>query len=344
MTATASLSQKFPRTGDFNSSALASARHFDAEQIVSDEPLLGLSREAGYIWGTLRDDDGVLYNIMRRVDTNPPAKSDGPVTSLGGKLIVVSTDTGRDQLQLRREPRHAADSADITKSVRDGAAVFEAPAKGEARSMKLSLSDPDFSYVEDGVIDVTGKLAAPPLQWYLPGPDSRLLYLTQTWLVEGELLGKKVRGFLFWEEAWMPEGGRLYIEKDPLEDAGYTTWYSWANLWEDGSIEVGHFLFGQKNFHVGVSARNDGTVETAHTMDSVVHRADDGYWHEGIDYEINGVEWKCEADPQGQMQGLGKIPNPQQEGFIHRVNDDRKPVVWMAWGETVPAAGEARRR
>ena len=333
--------QKLPMTGDFNSAALASARRLDVDQIVSDDPILGLTREAGYLWGTLRDEDGVLYSIMRRIDTKPPENIDGPKKSLGGKLILVSN-AGGDQLQLERAPRFAADSASITRSRKGDAAVFEVAAEGDQRAMSLSLSE-KFAYVEDGVIDVTGTLAATPLQWYLPGPKSALLYLTQTWLVEGELLGKKASGFLFWEEAFMPEGGRLYVDKDPLADAEYFTWYSWANQWEDGSMEVGHFLYGQKDFHVGVTSDSEGRVRSARSMDCVVRRAEDGYWHDGIDYEMDGVRWVCDADPQGRMQGLGKMPNPQQEGFIHRVDDSRVPKVWMAWGESVPAAGEARR-
>ena len=209
--------------------------------------------------------------------------------------------------------------------------------------MRMVLSDDEFSYVEDGVIDVAGRLVVPPLQWYLPGPQSSLLYISHTWLVDGELLGKRARGFLFWEEAWMPPGGQLYVKKDPLHDAEYLTWYSWANLWSDGQCEVGHFLFGQKDFHVGVVADSSGNVTSARTMDAVITRADDGYWHDGINYQIDGVDWVCEPDPQGRMQGLGKMPNPQQEGRIHRVDDTRVPDVWMAWGESVPAAGNRRR-
>lgn len=334
------------RLGTFNCGALASGRIFDARDFVSDESVLGLRREAGYMWGTLRDEDGTLYSVMRRIALTPPDKRDDDRQSLGGKLIVVSSGTDRGQgLQLRKEPRHAVDSAQIgiTLTDSDTATLSSAPG-AQGQPMQLVLNKENFSYVEEGVIDMTGSMVVNPLQWYLPGRDAALMYLTQTWLVEGTLLGKRARGFLFWEEAWMYPGGRLYMDKDPLHDAEYTTWYSWANLWQDGSCEVGHFLFGQKNFHVGVIAHSDGTVTSAHNMDAVITRAADGYWHDGIAYDIDGVQWVCEPDPQGHMRGLGQMPNPQQEGRMHRVNDDREPVVWMAWGETVPAAGNTRRR
>lgn len=329
-------------TGNFNHGALASGRQFDAREFVEERSLLGLNREAGYVWGSLRDDDGVLYSIMRRVAGQGP-DADEERKSLGGKLILVSSGTEKGHLQLRKEPKYAVNSADVNRSLTpDGDALLSSPESAAGQPMYLKLSESAFAYREAGVVDLTGTIAAPPLQWYLPGPDSALLYTTQTWLVEGELAGKHVRGFMFWEEAWMPPGGRLYVANDPLHDAQYLTWYSWANHWDDGTSEVGHFLFGKDNFHVGVTAHSDGTVVAARSMDAKIDRAADGYWHDGINYDLDGVQWVCEPDPNGQMEGLGRMPNPQQEGRIHRIDDSRRPDVWMAWGETVPAAGNGR--
>ncbi|MFB1298546.1 hypothetical protein ACAG24_023830 [Mycobacterium sp. pW049] len=331
-------------TGTFDYSALASARAFDARDFVTDNSILGLQREAGYIWGTVRDDEGALYTIMRRIAPTAPGASDDGRQSLGGKLILTASNTGKDGLHLRREPRFAVDSSAITGTFDGGnSATFASEPGADGEPMRLVLGT-DFAYSERGVIDVTGQLVAQPLQWFLPGREHALLYITQTFLVDGELAGRSARGFLFWEEAWMYPGGRLYRDKDPLHDAEYLTWYSWANHYADGSTEIGHYLFGQRNFHVGVSAHSDGTVRSARQMDIEITRAADGYWHDGISYEIDGTAWVCEPDPHGHMRGLGDMPNPQQEGWMHRVGDDRKPEVWMAWGETVPAAGNHRRR
>jgi len=336
--------ETLPATGSFNCAALASGRVFDASEFVATAgPLTGLHQEAGYIWGTVRDDDATLYSVMRRIAPSPSTTNSDGRKSLGGKLIVLSAEPGADGMEMQREPRGAVDSADIAGTLQgDNTACFASSPAAAGNPMRLALGQDDFSYREDNVIDVAGRLAVPPLQWYLPGPTASLLYTTQTWLVDGELLGKHVRGFLFWEQAWMLPGARLYVEKDPLRDAQYLTWYSWANQWSDGSCEVGHFLFGKKDFHVGVTAHSDGTVTSARQMDARIARADDGYWHEGISYDIDGVPWVCDVVPQGRMRGLGQIPNPQQEGRIHRVGDIRHPDVWMAWGETVPAAGNGR--
>lgn len=346
MTTTAPPAQRnsLPATGSFDCAALASARRFDASEfIATTAPLAGLVQEAGYVWGSLRDDDGTLYSVMRRIAPRQPGATETEHKSLGGKLIVLSANPGADGMRLRREPRGAVDSADITGSmIGDNTAVLASAPDATGNPMRLVLDEKNFSYLEAGVIDVAGGLAVPPLQWYLPGPSASLLYTSQTWLVDGALVGKDVRGFIFWEQAWMLPGARLYVAKDPLHDAQYLTWYSWANHWSDGGCEVGHFLFGKHDFHVGLSAHSDGSVVAARRMDTQISRAADGYWHNGIQYDLDDVSWVCEVSPQGRMSALGPMPNPQQEGRIHRVDDARQPDVWMAWGETVPAAGNRR--
>ena len=99
------------------------------------------------------------------------------------------------------------------------------------------------------------------------GAAAALYYPTQTWLVEGVVLDRPVRGFIFLEEAYLLPGGRLYVAKDPLPDVGYLTWYCWATQWEDGQLEIGHFLYGQRRFHVGLVADDTGRVRAAIAMD-----------------------------------------------------------------------------
>ena len=155
-------------------------------ELLSDEPMLGLQREAGYMWGTLRDEDGELYSVMRRIA--PPGAAQGTGQSLAGKLLVVSSGTHDGQLQLRREPRGAADSTEIERRPHNDNAVRLAPrTNASGRTMQLVLSEDEFSYVEEGVIDVAGRIVVPPLQWYLPGPQSSLLYISHTWLVDQHL-------------------------------------------------------------------------------------------------------------------------------------------------------------
>jgi hypothetical protein len=281
-------------------------------------------------------------SIMRRIPAEDAAAAGDGKSSLGGKLIIMSTHGDAGALAIRREARGAVDSHQLVRSPIPNGVRFAPEPCAQGRGLELSLTTTRLVYTEEETIDVAGDLVCPALQWYLPGKDSALLYLTQTWEVTGTIIGRPVRGFLFWEEAYMLPDARLYVTKDPLHDVGYTTWYSWANRYADGTAEVGHFLFGQHDFHVGVIASSDGTVRSVTRMNAVVDRDADGYWHRGIVYDLDGEAWICEPDQRGRMQ-LGPIPNPQQEGRIRRRDDDREVEAWMAWGETVPDNGEVRR-
>ncbi|MCH5675641.1 hypothetical protein [Streptomyces gilvus] len=334
----------YPVTGNFDSAALASARRIDPAQWASDAPLLGLVRESGYVWGTVRDDDGNIFSVMRRIpprveEDEPGEIVGGEKRALGGRLVVLSTlgpaGEALDAMCIRREPKNAVHSEHLRREARpDGVRYDSEGAEGAA--MLLDLTTESMVYREEGVLDVAGNRVCPALQWYVPGPEAALLYLTQTWEVEGTLLGRSVRGFMFWEEAYMKPGARLYVEKDPLHDADYTSWYSWATKYDDGVTEVGHFLIGGHAFGVGVVASSTGEVASARRVTGTVNLTPDGQWHAGIDYDLDGVAWRCEPDPKGHMH-LGPMPNPQQEGRIFRNGETRTPVLHMAWGESVTA-------
>jgi hypothetical protein len=331
------------RKGDLGYAALCGGREVLPDEFVDDRPYFGLHREAGYVWGTFRDDHGDVHSLMRRM---PPPQSSaaggGSTKSLGDRLLVLSTMDDAVVLDLRKEARYAAPSRAIEGRMDGESALFTtSPAAGAY--MALRLGSERVSYLEEGVVQVEGSRACSGLQWYVPGRDAALYYTTQTWMVEGELLGRPVRGFLFYEEAYMPPGGRLYVTYDPLTEAPHITWYSWATRWEDGITEIGHFIYGHQNLAVAVTADSEGNVRGFRSMDCRVTRNADGYWHDRIDYDLDGEQWEMLGDERLRMAGLGPIPNPQQEGTVRRKGETRAPEVWMAWGESVPGNGDQRR-
>jgi len=331
-----------PIKGDFGWAGLASGRAVVPAEYVEHREYFGLHREAGYLWGTLRDDDGRPLSFMRRLPepSTVEGTAAGTSGSLGDKLVLQAAWDAATDMKVRREARIAPDSTEISRSIVDDHAVFRSADEG---AVLLSLGAKDAKWVERGLIDVEGPQVGPGLQWYLPGPDAAIFYPTTTWEVEGTALGRHVTGFLFYEEAYVPPGGRLYVHHDPLlGDELHTTWYSWATRWDDGELEFGHFLFGHDRFAIAVIGNGDGDVRVPSTMSAKVIRNSDGYWSDRIDYVLDGEEWEMVAAPNGRMVDLGRIPNPQQEGIVRRKGEQRKPVKWMAWGETVPHHGDER--
>ena len=83
----------------------------------------------------------------------------------------------------------AASSDDIERAFVAGSAVFSAPA-GERAGMRLETDGPTLRWTEEGLVSLTGQRVCSGLQWYLPGAAAALYYPTQTWLVEGVVLGR----------------------------------------------------------------------------------------------------------------------------------------------------------
>lgn len=335
-----------PVKGDFGWAALASGRAVIPAEYVEDRTYFGLRREAGYLWGTLRNEAGEPLTFMRRLP-EPAAASEtaaGSSGSLGDKLMIQAAWDGATDLRLRKEARTAPEATTLHRSLEDGCAIFRSDPIGQ---MSLRLGAKDVEWIEDGVIDVRGSQVGPGLQWYLPGADAAIYYPTTTWQVEGTALEQAVQGFLFYEESYVPPGGRLYVKHDPLlGDELHTSWYSWATRWDDGSLEFGHFMFGHDRLAMAVIGNGDGDVRVPTTASAKVVRSADGYWCDRIDYVLDGEEWEMVAAPNGRMVDLGPIPNPQQEGLVRRKGETRTPAVWMAWGESVPHHGDegVRRR
>ncbi|MEX1007396.1 MAG: hypothetical protein WD271_06080 [Acidimicrobiia bacterium] len=328
-----------PRKGDLGWGALAGGRLVDVAEFGDPRPYFGLQREAGYLWGVLRDADGRPLAFMRRLADPDVEPSAGAPHALGPQLILQTAWDDAHDLHLRKEARRAASGDTLTRALDDGHVTWRT-ADGDDL---LVLGADDAHWRESDLVDVTGNRVGPGLHWYLPGRDDAIYYPTQTWAVTGDALGRPVFGFLFYEEAYVPPGGRLYVHHDPLLGRQlHTTWFSWATEWDDDSLEIGHFLFGHDRFAIAVIGDRDGNVRTTEHMECEVTRSADGYWADRIDYVLDGEAWEMVPEPWGRMLDLGRPPNPQQLGIMQRVGEQRRPVNWMAWGESVPTHGERR--
>jgi len=120
------------------------------------------------------------------------------------------------------------------------------------------LSDQRFAYFEEDVIDVTGGKIVARLCNVLPGPRSSLLYISQTWLVEGHWSASR-SAFLFWEEAWMPPGGRSTSPGIRCTTPSTSPGTRGRTYGLTAHVKWG-ISFRQNDFHVGVTADSSGVV------------------------------------------------------------------------------------
>ena len=328
---------KMPRRGDFGWQAICGAFEPTLEDMMSDRSYFGMPPEALYLWGTFRDEDGEIYEVMRRI----PAGLPGSAPDTRRRFYLLTTlDHEEKGLLMHPAGKKSARNDNHSRTLEDGRVHWRSDPKDPGSPFHVTWTPDDCSWVEEGVMDVRGTLVKPGMHWYLPGRDAGMYYIANIFEMEGTILGKKVRGMIGFDPVHMFEGGEVYQTKDALvQEQLELVWYTWATRYKDGSIDFGHFVLGNDNFGLAILGDENGNVRFTYDVTGEVRFGDDGYWQESIRLKAFGVDWEFNADPRGRLLGLGKLPNPQVDGRWQRVGDTREPDVWFAWGEAAPEHG-----
>ena len=119
----------------------------------SDEPLFGMPPEALYVWGTLRDDEGDLHTIMRRIPHNGAASS-------RRRLVVQTTMGGAEGLRMHPCGRDSAPHTDpIRELIDDDTIEWRSNPEVKGAPFRLRWANETCEWVEEGVLDLTGTLS-----------------------------------------------------------------------------------------------------------------------------------------------------------------------------------------
>lgn len=325
-----------PRRGDFGWQPLVSAFEPTLEDMMSDRPYFGMPPEALYLWGTFRDEDGEIYCPMRRI----PAGLSGDARDKRRYFYLSTTRGHSDGMHLHPAGRSSVPNDGFTKALEGDRIHWRSNPNAEGNPFHVTWTPDECSWVEESVMEITGKLVKPGMHWYLPGRDAGMYYVANIFEMEGTILGRKVRGMIGFDPIHMYEGGEIYRIKDALvQEKLELVWYTWATRYKDGSIDFGHFTLGNDMFGFAILGNEEGEVRYTYDVTGEVDFGSNGYWQEGIRYSAFGEEWEFIPDPKGRLIGLGKLKNPQVDGRWRRVGDTREPDVWFAWGEAAPEHG-----
>jgi hypothetical protein len=325
--------------GDFRAEMLVSLAQPDPHALVGDDGFLGLPLAEIVPYGTFRDDEGELYSIVRR---QWPGAQDNT-----GKIIVFSTRGDNKNLTIDRAGKYAVGNASITRQLVGASLEMTSAATAEGKASQLRWTGSEISWTEEDLLEISGPLIGSGTQWYLPRPHDRMIYCSQFYFGEGTLLGRPIRGFIGFDQVYLPRGRRLYTD-DPWvgeksSEGLELAWYTWGTRYTDGSWEVGQFAAGHGRSGVAFISTSNGAEVATTDISVTVEPESDGYWVLHVHFTVEGEAWRFDPDPRGRMTSFGDLPNPQQEGWMHRPGEDRQPEVWWCWGETYPAHGIRRR-
>lgn len=328
---------QIPGRGDFQWLGLSGAFEPSVASTASARGYFGLVPEATYVWGTFRDAEGRAYIFMRRLPfdglTEPPREPG--VRSTIGRRAVLFTQNDIGELEVHPSSMATGYNTDVVVSQFEDRLEWHAEAVSDARGGLHGIYRAEkFEYAEVGLINVAGPSLKPGLHWYLPGCENGLYYTSQAFACDGTILGIPVTGFLFLEQAYMKPEGVLYLVNDVLVGAEtHLTWYSFATEYEGGEFEFGHFIVGHDRLGIGIVSNQKGLLVQSSNVSARVSRLPDG-WSERVDLDVDGEAWEILQPSELRILPTAHTPNRQQEGIVRRVGETRKPVRWLAWGET----------
>jgi hypothetical protein len=328
--------------GDFGFQTLCGTYSFDARQIADPKPLFGLIRDGQYIYGGLRDDDGVLYCLLRKVEQNRFSMS-----------FALQSDVDGKAMRIDRSVTPKAFFGPVEVEV-DGDAVRFSPHRFENEISRKLISPPPatrfalemapggMTWEEKDIANVTGSQIGPVVQWYTPYHGGGALYTSTFYKAEGSIGGKKVRGFVFFDQFYLPPG--IAWTRDPFVLDLLLRWHTFGNYYDDGTVECGHFGFGHENW--GYALVNDsvrGSVLATSDLESrTTERDEHGYFPKTIKTKVGGENWTWRADPSGHMIDLARTLNPNSAGLEKRDNEKRRILMHMSWGDSSPTHGDVR--
>jgi hypothetical protein len=329
--------------GDFNRSTLVGHFQPSADQIWSNEPHFGLNRDGFYVYGEFFDEDGTRYLVVRKIEGN-------------FTTYVFSVHSNEDRVATRLDKRAVGKSftGALTRSRDENSVTFDANRHHtEASAKKLSPFSPNrlsltigpdgAHWVEQGLVDIRATMVGPGLQWFTPYSGGGIFVLSMGHRAEGTVNGKPVKGFFFFDQFYTVQG--VSWPYDPVVGGQVIRWNTFANWFEDGTVELGHFAFGQGKW--GFALVNDSTRGPVHARadltSQVLKRDEIDYMPRRIETFIGDEKWLWTADPDGDMPDFLRPHSPNTTGAERREGETRKVLYAMGWGESWPDAGRERR-
>ncbi len=331
---------KIPERGDFAYQTLVAPYKVTGESMHGGRGFFGLQLSKSMPFGSVRDEEGHIYSFTRSVMA--PTGTPNPT-----KFFYLSTRT--DGKNIRMDQARMAERG-VTPipalSLQGDTVRWTNQPDDVGHPWELTANSETFTWKEDNLFQLEGRLLGNGMQWYLPGVEWGTFYVSQIWDVSGVCEGRPVKGAILLDQVYMAEGGAIHFKKDlVVNNKMHVLWWSFATVYKDGTYDVGSFMVGHDHLGYAIFQNEKGEVRTATDIECVTKHKDGSYFLEAAKITLDGSEeWEFLPDPRGEMiDFVGGFPvTAQQEGRWRRVGDTREPDHWVAWGESDRRNGAAR--
>lgn len=316
-----------PRKGDFDHQVLTGLFRPVLEDSTHRATYFGLVLEGTWFYGLVKTESGKEYALLRKVV--------GRTTR--GMIIQASADDG-----LRIDPRgyRAASGGVVKRALTDEYDLFAGLQYPDGPSFETRIGTDRFWWSEPGTLDLQGDVLGPGFHVYVTDqsevPHGGCYYTSLAYRAEGTVFGERVSGYFATDQSYLPHGSDWNdsIIWTRLQGA----WAVFANEFEDGSVEWGHFSRGADRFEFAIVSDGKDTTVDARTVRAKVEYKPNGFV-DRILYELgDGSAWEFATAPTGDMVDFSAArPGWRgQSGTALRVGETRRLKSHWAWQEVFP--------
>ncbi|MDB4281627.1 hypothetical protein N9872_01495 [Paraglaciecola sp.] len=329
-----------PQRGDFAYQCLVGPQKVSGAKIADLRDHFGLKLTKHMPFGSVRDEEGHIYCLVRAL--NAPGSTPNPT-----KFMYLNTRVDEQNIRLDLPKMEARATTMFPKRWLENDTAYWSNLDGdEGAGWQISASGERLTWEEQGLLKISGALLGEGFQWYLPGEDWGTFYVSQLYDVAGKCEGRKVKGIIALDQAWLAEGGAIHYKKDlVVNNKMHVIWWTFATIYKDGTWDTGSFMVGHDNLGYAIFQNEKGEVRCTTDIEGEVCHKDGSYFAESAYVVVDGEEkWEFLPDAHGEMiDFVGGFPiTAQQEGRWRRVGDTREPDRWVAWGESDRRNGSAR--
>ena len=335
---------RIPERGDFAFQTLIAPYRVSAQTLADTRGYFGLRLTKHTAFGCVRDDEGHLYAFVRSL--NSPTGTPNPMKFIYQSSRVDGRTLRIDKARTAAQAMTAMPDRALEGPPGDEAMRWSSVAGEPGNPWQVSALGHRITWREDGLYELSGKLMGEGFQWYLPGPEWGMFYVSQLYELTGTCEGRPVRGAMALDQPYMVEGGAIHFQKDPIvHNRKHVAWWSFVTVYQDGSWDTGSFMVGHERLGYAIFQNHRGELRTTTDVEAAVRHKADSWFAESIVVTVDGhAQWEFLPDRYGEMADFtGGFPvTAQQEGRWRRVGDTREPDRWFGWGESDRRNGTAR--
>lgn len=236
----------------------------------------------------------------------------------------------------------------ISRKMENGAAVIEGK-KSSGDDFYMRQSADELIWKEPN-ISLRGEIVGPGNAFYGP------LLVWDTWrglgcayhslgyVVEGEVFGEKVKGFIYLDCYYMPPG--MEFPRNPIMTSTCQFWHNIGILYENGDAEVGHIAAGKDGFGFFWLNDRNGNITCTNRVEAQFEYGDDGYVSRVVSTIDDGAQtWEFVPEPRDRIltaeqiameKAIGKSHREPSEGKPWRIGDTRVATHWTGFNDSWP--------